>query len=246
MRRPRFGRPRNLRFSAETISRRKASRNTEKTQKPTLGLLPVTEQAGILKIMKRKVYTTVMQVEMDDSDGGLGVVISACNDGWQAVFDAATEELRAEMHQRFWKMQRNKDWIYGTEMLMCFFLDLQWSEKLRRKNLAKLDKLIETTAPHDGELSEYLLQRERIMQTLGATEEDVLNFWKTHLNVPTAKKRLVELYTESNPEAAIMLLEEEKRSNWDIGTFYSAFTVSTNWLILIAPGKRLSSPSNTM
>lgn len=162
-------------------------------------------------------YTTVMQLDMDDSDGGLSVVVSVCNDGWREIFSAASDDQRIEMHRQFWLMQSLHKWVYGTEMLVDFFLSLEWSEELQRQNLEKLDVAIRTAAPKDYWLRGNLTHRERIMRLLGASDEDVLGFWRSHSRIPAARDRLLEIYIETDPDAAIAILLENKQmdqKNW--------------------------------
>lgn len=159
------------------------------------------------------VYITVMELDMDDSDGGLSLVVSDCNEAWGEIFTAANDEQKIEIYQQFWVMQGLREWAYGTDMLVDFFLRLDWSEELQHQNLVKLDLEIARANRKDYWLSGYLSHRERIMRNLGASEEEVVSFWKAHSDIPAAKERLLEIYTASDPDAAIALLLRSKQED---------------------------------
>jgi hypothetical protein len=74
------------------------------------------------------VYTTVMELDMDDSDGGFSLVVSDCNEAKREIFTAANDAQKTEIYQHFWVMQGLRKRVYGTDMLMDFFLRLDWSE----------------------------------------------------------------------------------------------------------------------
>lgn len=161
------------------------------------------------------VYVTAMGVEMDDSDGGLYMLISHCAYMWKAIFEAASEEQREEMHKFFWLNHECNGLEIGADELDDIFLKLPWNDTLQKQNLERLDREIRLCKKGDYHLSVYLSFRESIMRRLGAGDEEVIAFWEQHKGLSEARDRLLQLYSQFNKEAAIALLLKCKEIDKD-------------------------------
>lgn len=161
------------------------------------------------------VFVTAADVEMDDSDGGLHMLFSHCADAWKTIFDAASEEQREEMHKIFWLNHACGVLEIVLDEYDDIFLNLPWNETLQKQNLERLDREIQLCKKGDYHLSVYLSFRETIMRQLGADEKEVIAFWKQYADLSEARNRLLELYLQSDKEAAMALLLECKEIDKD-------------------------------
>jgi len=159
------------------------------------------------------VFVTAANVEMDDSDGGLYMLFSHCADAWKTIFQFASVEQREEMHKLFWLNRGCNDMENGLDEYDDVFLKLPWSETLQKQNLERLDREIQCCEKNDYHFAIYLRHRENIMRQLGATDQEVIEFWKQFADIAAARNRLLELYMQSDKEAAIALLLECKEQD---------------------------------
>lgn len=152
------------------------------------------------------VLVTASGVDMDDSDGGLTMLMVCCQEAWRKVFEAASDMEREDLYQLFQMEIGCFEHDFIRDEVEELFLDLDWEEALQQKNLIMLDYKIAGCGKRDYRISGYLEHREKIMRRLGASEEAVICFWKAHIDRPIAREKLLEIYLQTNMEAAVDML----------------------------------------
>lgn len=158
------------------------------------------------------VFTVADDVEMDDSDGGLYMLFSECADAWRKIVGIANDTEQKELHQKFTECLENSDWNFGTQEFESLFFSLSWNEDLLCENLSLLDRIIARCSPDDSHhLSEYLSFKEHIMRHMGASDCEIINFWKSYFHLSNARNRLLDIYMTCDVDAAIALLRECKK-----------------------------------
>ena len=175
-------------------------------------LTPLLSQGSVMDAydLVSTVFTVAAELEMDDSDGGLYSLIESCKDAWRTIFDLASSEERLRIHQCVWLEKDLWPSDFALDELLDFFLSIDWGETFNKQHLNWLDQKISHLSSNDYHMRNYLTLRETIMRNLGASEDDVIRFWKPYATLSFARDRLLDLYMQSDPQAAISLLRECK------------------------------------
>lgn len=157
------------------------------------------------------VYGTAMEVQMDDSAGGLTMLMEDCHRIWNRLIEAADNETEKQLFIQLWSVAEAADWELGSDDLEDFLLRAPWSEPLRRENLKRLDDRIDDCKLSDWDLPRLLKTRAELMTALGASEEAVIAFWEEFRYLPPAREQLLSLYERTDiPSAIALLLECQK------------------------------------
>ncbi len=154
------------------------------------------------------VYGTAMQLQMDDSAGGLTMLMEDCHRIWNQLIEAADNETEKQIFIQLWRITEAADWGLGIDDLEDFLLRAPWSEPLRRENLNRLDERIDESKLGDRDLPRLLKTRAELMTVLGASEGEVIAFWEEFRYLPPAREQLLSLYEQTDIPAAIALLLE--------------------------------------
>lgn len=88
------------------------------------------------------VYEEAVTVEIDDSDGEITMLLSACGEEWEDAFEAADAFQKEKMQEWFLKEWEKADWL-GEETLGKFAFYKSSSEEMILKELSTLDRAIE-------------------------------------------------------------------------------------------------------
>lgn len=80
---------------------------------------------------------------------------------------------------------------------LAFLFSYPWDEAIHQRNLALLDEKIAEWKPNaqergGGAMVNLLNQREKTMQQLHASQEDIISFWHSHWDVPYAHDRTLK------------------------------------------------------
>lgn len=159
------------------------------------------------------VYGTAMEVQMDDSAGGLTMLMEDCHRIWNRLIEAADSEIQQQIFHQLWRVAEAADWELGSDDLEDYLLRAPWSEPLRRENLDRLDERIGACKLGDWELLRLLKTRAELMAALGASEGEVIAFWEEFRYLPSAREQLLSLYEYSDIPAAIALLLECRKTD---------------------------------
>lgn len=181
----------------------------------------LTETAGLLRERSSldeafslicAVYEEAVTVEIDDSDGGVTMLLSACEEEWDEVFGAADAAHKQKMQEWFLKEWEKADWL-GEEVLGKFAFDYIDSEKMARKGLAKLDCAIEQEKENarSYRLSDLLRQKLAVLEQLPNAEAEVEHFFAEYGHIPEIRMLYADrLLSAGSTDAAISILERAK------------------------------------
>lgn len=159
------------------------------------------------------VYSTAMEVQMDDSAGGLTMLMEDCHHSWDQIIEKAGSDAQKKIFRQLWSVAETADWELGNDDLEDYILHARWSEPLCRENLTRLDERIRESKLGDWALPRLLKTRAELMAALGASEPEVLSFWEEYRYLPSAREQLLSLYEQSNLPAAIALLLECRKTD---------------------------------
>lgn len=164
-------------------------------------LPPLLEGGQILD--SAKLVMTVCGVawsqNMDDSDGGLSIVVEYCLEAAEKILSLATPQQEREIFDLFHELLEDSNWNYDSENLI---LSLSWSPELQQKNLEYLDENLDAWRLH---------QRADLMAQMGASKEEQITWLEQHRNDDGAYQPLLRLYEEADLSKAIELVREKQK-----------------------------------
>lgn len=137
------------------------------------------------------VCDTAMMFESADEILEQEDIEDACRDAWMQILAIAAPDQRSAMYEWFAAAFRTwKPMPYFTAPL-AFLFSYPWDEAIHQRNLALLDEKIAEWKPNaqergGGAMVNLLNQREKTMQQLHASQEDIISFWHSHWDVPYA------------------------------------------------------------
>ena len=158
------------------------------------------------------VYEEAVTVEIDDSDGGITMLLSACEEEWNEVFEAADAAQKQKMQEWFLNEWEKADWL-GEEVLGKFAFFHISSEEMARKGLAKLDRAIEQEKENakSYRLTGLLQQKLAVLEQLPDAETEVERFFEDYGNIPEIRMLYAErLLSVGSTDEAICILEQAK------------------------------------
>lgn len=143
------------------------------------------------------VCDTAMMFESADEILEQEDIEDACRDAWMQILAIAAPDQQAAMYEWFAAAFRTwKPMPYFTAPL-AFLFSYPWDEAIHQRNLALLDEKIAEWKPNAQErggsaMVNLLNQREKTMQQLHASQEDIISFWHSHWDVPYAHDRTLK------------------------------------------------------
>lgn len=172
--------------------------------------IPNMVEAGLLEEAFHRVwdvYLTATNVEMDDSDGGLGMLIGCCEGYWESILAHADQNLCSEMYQ--WFSEQCDGEQYG--FIEPFMLQVFQDEAGLKHNLSYIDKKIEASKDDSWRLQEYVREKLRIMEALNTPQAEIDRVTRQFYRFPDVREHLIDrALSEKRYEDAIALLEESK------------------------------------
>ena len=159
------------------------------------------------------VYEEAVTVEIDDSDGEITMLLSACEEEWAEVFEAADAAQKQKMQEWFLKEWEKADWL-GEEVPGKFAFYYSSSEEMTRKALSKLERAIEEeekTEPHSYRITGLLQQKFSVLEQLPDAETEVERFFEDYGNIPEIRMLYAErLLSAGSTNEGIRVLEQAK------------------------------------
>lgn len=158
------------------------------------------------------VYEEAVTVEIDDSDGEITMLLSACEEEWDEVFEAANTPQKLKMQEWFLKEWEKADWL-GEEILGKFAFYNSSSEEMSRKGLAKLDRAIEKEKENakSYRLTGLLQQKLAVLEQLPDAETEVERFFEDYGNIPEIRMMYADrLLSAGSTDEGIHVLEQAK------------------------------------
>ena len=158
------------------------------------------------------VYEEIVTVEIDDSDGEITMLLSACEEEWGEVFEAADDAQKQKMQEWFLKEWEKADWL-GEEVLGKFAFYNSSSEEMTRKALAKLERAIEDEKANaqSYRFTGLLRQKLSVLEQLPDAEPEVERFFAQYGHIPEIRMLYAERFLSAgSTDEGIRVLEQAK------------------------------------
>lgn len=177
--------------------------------------IPDMVQAGLLEEAFHRVcdvYLTATNVEMDDSDGGLGMLIGCCEEHWEDILTHAGQDLSSKLYQ--WFSEQCDEEPHG--FIEPFMLHAFRDEDSLRRNLAYIDNKIKSSKDDSWQLMNYVRQKLSFMEEMNLPRAEIDRVIQQYYRFPDVREHLIErALSEKRFDDAIMLLEESKEIDND-------------------------------
>ena len=177
--------------------------------------IPDMIQAGLLEEAFHRVcdvYLTATNVEMDDSDGGLGMLIGCCEEHWEDILTHAGQDLSSKLYQ--WFSEQCDEEPHG--FIEPFMLHAFRDEESLKKNLAYIDSKIESSKDDSWQLKNYVCQKLSVMEEMKLPRAEIDRVIRQYYRFPGVRERLIDrTLSEKRFDDAITLLEESKEIDKD-------------------------------
>lgn len=159
------------------------------------------------------VFIEAISQEVDDSDGGLTLIASKCNDYWEKL-TTAPEADQAKMLDWFQTQLHRFSGDVGEDFLLPMIFGYFTDPKLLPKIIKMLDKEIE--AANEYSVERLVCYRVDLMRKLGASENEI-NVYRKKFWVYSfiRKQELDRLESEKRWEDALKLLNECEKMDSD-------------------------------
>ena len=184
--------------------------------------------------LNNQVFKLIGTIDMDDSDGGSGIVAEKCYELWKEIYQRADSDEKTKIKKWFNSYKKGTviDWI--EEYLLEFMkMELATKEQIK-KQLKEFDQMLDEKknstdcgyvySALDGRVS-VIEKRIECMKKLGMTEEEIDDFCKQNRNFHVVRKMEIDKALSDNDyETAIKILEESKildKSNESLIKSYS-------------------------
>ncbi|MEI3425104.1 MAG: hypothetical protein V8R10_00475 [Christensenellales bacterium] len=143
------------------------------------------------------VCDTAMMFESADEILEQEDIEDACRDAWMQILAIAAPAQQAAMYEWFAAAFRTWQPLPYFTAPLAFLFSYSWDEAIHQRNLALLDEKIAEWKPNaqergGGAMVNLLNQREKTMQQLHASQEDIISFWHSHWDVPYAHDRTLK------------------------------------------------------
>ena len=177
--------------------------------------IPDMVQAGLLEEAFHRVcdvYLTATNVEMDDSDGGLGMLIGCCEEHWEDILTHAGQDLSSKLYQ--WFSEQCDEEPHG--FIEPFMLHAFRDEDSLRRNLAYIDNKIKSSKDDSWQLMNYVRQKLSFMEEMNLPRAEIDRVIQQYYRFPDVREHLIErALSEKRFDDSIMLLEESKEIDND-------------------------------
>lgn len=157
------------------------------------------------------VFETGMEQDVDDSDGGGGVLAGSCEEAWRKLLKQANSRQEQEMYAWFASHTQVPGWDYGAEVVEQFLYQWEWSTPLLEQNLQLLDTELTAEGNSEYRVRELLNWRTNTMAALGMKQTAIDQFWTQYHHLPFVREREVNhMLEEKDYSGAIRVLKESK------------------------------------
>lgn len=157
------------------------------------------------------VFEAGMEQDVDDSDGGCGILAGSCEEAWEKILNQADFRQEQEMYAWFASHTHVPEWDYGSEVVERFLFHRKWSAPLLEQNLNLLDAALTVEGNAEYRMKELLNWRTDTMAALGMEQPAIDRFWAQYRHLPFVREREIQrMMDEKNFDGAIRLLKESK------------------------------------
>lgn len=163
------------------------------------------------------VFQTGMEQEMDDSDGGTGVIASYCTAAWSSILEQSDLENQQQIFQ--WFISHFSDFELGEMFLDEYIYDAPWQKEIGSEMLIFLDKQIqkymESSTGH-YRLNGLIAKRVHWMERIGESQKEKEVYMLKYHHLPEIREiQISQAMREKDWDTALVLLEESKELDKD-------------------------------
>ena len=171
--------------------------------------------------LTNKIFILIGSIDMDDSDGGSGIVAEKCYSIWKNIYQQADDDAKAKIKGWFFSYKEG----YLLDWIEEYLLEFRDTELASPEDIIAFIKELDAEIEARGTSNEcgyiYTITEGRIslidkriayMQSLGMTKEDVDDYCEKHMQFSVVRIRKIKEYIEAKAyEAAIDLLIKSKK-----------------------------------
>ena len=177
------------------------------------------------------IFIKVGNQDMDDSDGGTGLVANSCLEKWQEILDKSSIELKRKIYNWFTGHLNGSVIDYMEDYIEeIIFDDFKEDEFMEEKTIFLDNKIREYKKQENSwfnsyGLGEMILRRINIMEEMEVSQNIIEDYWKENLEINEVRKHYIDIcINRKDYDMAIKLLREgkDKEKDWPgIVTNYS-------------------------
>lgn len=177
------------------------------------------------------IFIKVGNQDMDDSDGGTGLVANSCLEIWQEILDKSSIELKRKIYNWFTGHLNGSVIDYMEDYIeKIIFDDFKEDEFMEEKTIFLDNKIREYKKQENSwfnsyGLGEMILRRINIMEEMEVSQNIIEDYWKENLEINEVRKHYIDIcINRKDYDMAIKLLREgkDKEKDWPgIVTNYS-------------------------
>ncbi|MDD2482226.1 MAG: SWIM zinc finger family protein, partial [Lutispora sp.] len=177
------------------------------------------------------IFIKVGNQDMDDSDGGTGLVANSCLEIWQEILDKSSIELKRKIYNWFTGHLNGSVIDYMEDYIEeIIFDDFKEDEFMEEKTIFLDNKIREYKKQENSwfnsyGLGEMILRRINIMEEMEVSQNKIEDYWKENLEINEVRKHYIDIcINRKDYDMAIKLLREgkDKEKDWPgIVTNYS-------------------------
>lgn len=167
-----------------------------------------------------EIFDEICTIDIDDSDGQLTVLLSACCDAWDDILAAADDALKGKMHEWF-AVQWKNGTCWDDQLISQYVFSTCTSEEKVRNHLEYLDgKIAESQS--DYALDGFLRQKLELLEKLPDKERAIKAFFEEYGSIASVRAMFAErMLRQGDTDGAIVLLRQNKE-NPEKGYYASA------------------------
>lgn len=184
------------------------------------------------------VFVTVSNLDMDDSDGGIGMLVNICYELWEQMLENSNTEEKEKIFQWFQEHQEGYVIDFMEEYLSDFLMNHFNDREMLLKKLDSLDAQIAAAGTETSCAESWsarfgyennILKRLEIMKRLDFSDNEISEYRKKYRNFPAVRELEIEEYlTQRDYEKAIELLVESK----ELDKAYSGLTTKYSIMLI--------------
>ena len=184
--------------------------------------------------LTNKVFYTVGNQDIDDSDGGTTQVADLCYEYWRQILDRANDEQRQQMSQWFRERPDNYVIDYMEDYISDFLINELHDTPMLREEMQMLDEWIGRAgdktdcgrwySAHYG-YENVILKRLRIMKALQYSDDEIEEYKKKFRHFSAIRELEIAGYMDKGEYSkAIKVLKEGKELDKDYAGLVSKYS----------------------
>ena len=168
------------------------------------------------------IFIKVGNQDMDDSDGGTGLVANSCLEIWQEILDKSSIELKRKIYNWFTGHLNGSVIDYMEDYIEEIIFDDFKEDEFMEEKITFLDNKIREYKKQENSwfnsygLGEMILRRINIMEEMEVSQNIIEDYWKENLEINEVRKHYIDIcINRKDYDMAIKLLREGKDKEKD-------------------------------